>query len=103
IGLNAHLHKIQAADSPLCETCQTPETVSHYLLACRRFDTQRTKLRDTTKLSSLQIRYLLSDRSKHVKALMAFVRSSNRFPVIFGNEEDRSGESSQGNTQDTSV
>ena len=32
VGLNQFLHRIRAADSPLCRQCQCPESVEHYLL-----------------------------------------------------------------------
>ena len=44
VELNAHLHRIGQMESPLCPQCRTPETVSHYLLHCRRFIHCRNKL-----------------------------------------------------------
>ncbi|OSC98383.1 hypothetical protein PYCCODRAFT_1335524, partial [Trametes coccinea BRFM310] len=41
VGLNAYLARIRAIDSPLCLTCNTPETVSHYLFTCKRYSEQR--------------------------------------------------------------
>ena len=43
-GLNHHLNKFDMADSPLCDTCREPETITHYLLSCRRYDNQRIRL-----------------------------------------------------------
>ncbi|KAJ7727140.1 hypothetical protein DFH07DRAFT_722189, partial [Mycena maculata] len=44
VGLNAPLHCIKVVDSPMCTRCGVPETVSHYLLVCRRFITERSTL-----------------------------------------------------------
>ena len=53
VGLNHHLNKFNMADSPLCETCREPETVEHFLLKCRRYSYQRTRLE--TALNRLKI------------------------------------------------
>ncbi|KAJ7593221.1 hypothetical protein C8J56DRAFT_1045686 [Mycena floridula] len=47
---------------------------------------------------NMKIRHLLSDRSKHVKQLMAFVKATNRFPVVFNGSPPE--EASQGDPQD---
>ena len=46
--LNANQHRFGQTDSPLCSTCQVPETSKHYLLECRRYAASRRKL--TTSL-----------------------------------------------------
>lgn len=88
IGLNAHLFRCKASDTPLCANCGVPETVSHYLLACRRFDLERHALRVSTKLRDLQLRELLSVDSKHISATLTFVKASRRFPSIFLSSEE---------------
>ncbi|KAJ7760825.1 hypothetical protein DFH07DRAFT_719704, partial [Mycena maculata] len=40
IGLNVYLAWFGAVNSALCQTCQEPETVNHFLLSCRRYRTQ---------------------------------------------------------------
>ena len=42
--LNESLNRFGQADSPLCSICNTPESVEHYLLVCRRYVLQRRKL-----------------------------------------------------------
>ena len=42
--LNENLHRFDLADSPLCSICNTPESVEHYLITCRRYIAQRRKL-----------------------------------------------------------
>ena len=53
VELNAHMHRIGQKDSPLCPQCGIPESVSHYLLYCRRFSQSRSKL--TSSLQKLGI------------------------------------------------
>ncbi|KAK0477574.1 hypothetical protein IW261DRAFT_1338403, partial [Armillaria novae-zelandiae] len=36
-NLNGHPHHINAADSPDCNACNIPETVSHFLLSCCKY------------------------------------------------------------------
>lgn len=83
IGLNAHLFRVKASVTPLCSICEVPETVSHYLLACRRYNNERAALQLATKLRDLQLRELLSIHSKHIAATLSFVKASRRFPTIF--------------------
>ena len=47
VELNSYMHRFNQADSPLCQTCKIPETVDHYLLACRRYSKHRRKLINT--------------------------------------------------------
>ena len=60
VGLNKHLHRFNIADSPLCTTCREPETVTHYLLTCRRYERQRIKLkRRLNRLNITDIDHIL--------------------------------------------
>ena len=42
-SLRESLFYFKIVDSPLCETCNTPESVDHIFWACSRFTTQRIK------------------------------------------------------------
>jgi hypothetical protein len=79
IRLNAFLYRFHLAPSLDCPLCLVPETVSHYLLACPRF--RRQCLRLIMKLGSAQLslRRLLAAKSDH-KAVLSFVRDTDRFP-----------------------
>ena len=88
IELNAHLHRIGQTESPLCPQCRTPETISHYLLYCRRFAHCRNKLFSTIiSLGILTInkKILLgggnfpeSQQIKIAKALENYLKESGR-------------------------
>ena len=43
-NLHAHQFKRHIRDSPLCTTCNKPETTLHYLLLCPNYSVPRTKL-----------------------------------------------------------
>jgi ribonuclease HI len=45
VRLNKYLHQIGVVESPNCETCQSEETVEHYLLECTKFEDIRESLR----------------------------------------------------------
>ncbi|KAF9025480.1 hypothetical protein BDZ89DRAFT_953780, partial [Hymenopellis radicata] len=49
IGLNAHLYRIRTTDSPLCRHCGVPETVTHFIMSCRRYAAERSALRTSIK------------------------------------------------------
>lgn len=46
LPLNSILHKVNLISSPNCDTCKVPETHTHFLLECIRFEKQRNKLRE---------------------------------------------------------
>ncbi|CDO68734.1 hypothetical protein BN946_scf184652.g61 [Trametes cinnabarina] len=77
VGLNAFLHRIKAVSSPLCSTCQSAETVQHYLLTCRRWLAQRDTLRRAVG-RDLSLRSLLGT-AKHRGALLAYIEATRRF------------------------
>ncbi|PBK67692.1 hypothetical protein ARMSODRAFT_845923, partial [Armillaria solidipes] len=41
VPLNAYLFRSRAALSPNCPHCNVPETVTHFLLVCRRYSEER--------------------------------------------------------------
>ena len=62
VELNSYLHRFNQSDTPLCQTCNTPETVDHYLLTCRRYAQNRRKLSNCLQekgISSISKKILL--------------------------------------------
>ena len=46
--LRAHLCKIGCSDSSFCEICNSPETVTHFLLHCPQYENNRSLLKKVT-------------------------------------------------------
>jgi hypothetical protein len=46
IKLNSYLNKIGFNSSNLCDTCQQEETVEHFLLHCKQYNTYRQTMID---------------------------------------------------------
>jgi hypothetical protein len=46
IKLNSYLNKIGFNSSNLCDTCQQEETVEHFLLQCKQYNTYRQTMID---------------------------------------------------------
>ncbi|PBK71326.1 hypothetical protein ARMSODRAFT_853575, partial [Armillaria solidipes] len=78
IPLNSYLHRIKKTTSRNCDYCSVPETVSHFLLSCRRYTDERQSLRRRTKIANLQLRHLISTKSKHIHATISFINSTRR-------------------------
>ncbi|KAG0141439.1 hypothetical protein CROQUDRAFT_51678, partial [Cronartium quercuum f. sp. fusiforme G11] len=53
--LNVYLHHFKKATSKYCSFCGVPETVAHFLLYCRRFQTQQRTFRMKVKAQKLKI------------------------------------------------
>ena len=84
IPLRAYLHKIKVEDSPVCPHCEdAPETVTHFLMFCPRYATQRRELRSTLRLGQNLDLALLGDKAS-LSNLLRFVRKSKRFEEFFG-------------------
>ncbi|CAJ2507680.1 Uu.00g088660.m01.CDS01 [Anthostomella pinea] len=58
IPLNAHLYKINLAESPECECLEGPQTVEHILIHCPHLGDQRCALR--SELGHLDLKLMLS-------------------------------------------
>ncbi|SJL01510.1 uncharacterized protein ARMOST_04832 [Armillaria ostoyae] len=69
--------------------CANTATVSHFLLTCRRYTTERQALRHRTNIANLQLRHLISTNSKHIYATISFVNKTGRLPEYFKSNEDR--------------
>ncbi|KAF7350204.1 hypothetical protein MVEN_01323400 [Mycena venus] len=80
IGLNAYLHRFTLALSPCCALCAVPETVPHFLLLCPAYRRQRLELIMRLGTARLTLKLLLAAKSDH-KPVLAYIRSTNRFPL----------------------
>jgi hypothetical protein len=78
IGLNAFRYRIGQVDSPNCTHCNVPETVTHYLLTCRRFIDQRHTLKNTLK-RKLSLINLIGHKPPTTQ-LLEFINATSRFP-----------------------
>lgn len=77
IGLNQYLARFGRVNSSMCNKCNVPETVDHFLIKCRRYNAQRDKLKRDVKRPFITKRILLGS-SKHRKALLDFVDATGR-------------------------
>ena len=78
-GLYSYLHRFNAVDSPLCPLCQVPETVNHFLFYCRKYQAERTFLRNSLHPKPFTKTTLLSTKA-YGPAILGFVHDTGRFP-----------------------
>lgn len=82
--LNAYLHRIQKADSPICAYCgNAPETVHHYLLECRAHDDSRRSMSKVVYPGPKAMSILLSDPNV-ITVLFTYIHATRRFERSFG-------------------
>ena len=89
VELNVHLHRFKMKDDPNCQHSNTPETVSHYLLYCRRYCIQRQRLKQELRIEgvhALELKILLGGGSftlkkqkAVIKAAVSFIKETGRF------------------------
>ncbi len=83
-GLNFYLYKIGKHDNGVCEVCQEPEDISHYLLSCTEYILQRNILCDKIKVSivHLSLHKILQCNLTHQHALLNYVKATDKYKII---------------------
>ena len=82
------MHRFQLSENNLCDQCQVPETVEHYLLECNKYNQYRAQM--ITRLNKIQpnqidLKLLLggmqntnSKKKKIIQLLLQYVKDSGR-------------------------
>jgi ribonuclease HI len=84
VPLQAYLHRFKLVDTPICPTCgNEPETVTHYLLYCPTYTTQRRRLRRALGRDRSLGLEILGDEER-IKRLMSYVNDTKRFEESHG-------------------
>ena len=88
--LRQYLHWRQHRATDRCLKCRVPESVQHYLMACSRFTTHRTRLRAT--LSNLKLPFRMStllSNPRAIPVLADYIEATRRFPNAVPHPFDR--------------
>ncbi|KAG8928197.1 hypothetical protein FRC01_006320, partial [Tulasnella sp. 417] len=85
IALNFYLHRFARHNTPLCPTCEEPETVEHFILDCARYRRERSTLMNKLATTNpggdpFNITNILSNPEAH-KPLIKFLTATERFPL----------------------
>ena len=109
--LNGYLHRINAAETDQCACKQEKETVEHFLLRCKLWETQRQQLLQLGKTRRGNLSYLLGGKTrldnKDWTPNMKAVQMSIDFAINTGRldtqitTQDTQGTQSTQDTQDT--
>ena len=86
--LNESMHRFGHNENPNCNNCNTPETVEHYLMACRKYNQHRRKLfmaLNKEGIQNINMRTLLGgsqttqDKQKSIaEHLRTYIKESQR-------------------------
>ncbi|KAJ7903939.1 hypothetical protein B0H13DRAFT_1577011, partial [Mycena leptocephala] len=77
IAINAWLHKIHRAESPLCQTCQRREDVPHFIFFCSRFTHHHVHLHAALGRKATSLGFLLMNE-KGIRHRLCYVHATNR-------------------------
>ena len=69
--LNMHLHKLGLHNSGLCDFCEEPETVKHYLLDCLKYQHLQENLIDFAMKNNIKL------------TIESLLKNRNIFPIIY--------------------
>ncbi|KAJ6597869.1 hypothetical protein B0H10DRAFT_2325309, partial [Mycena sp. CBHHK59/15] len=72
--------KIHRAESPLCQTCQRREDVSHFLFFCSRFHHHHVPLRTALGRRANSIGFLLTT-DKGIRHILHYIHATNHLPI----------------------
>ena len=79
IGLNENLRKINRHETGLCDLCDSPETIEHFLCSCPRYIISRSMMVTEADINEENILNLLSSSDiSHQKALVNYVYRTQR-------------------------
>ncbi|KAG0139339.1 hypothetical protein CROQUDRAFT_101707 [Cronartium quercuum f. sp. fusiforme G11] len=82
-ALNANLHRLNLSDTDLCPTCKVPETTTHFLLYCKRYNVQRRDVQKQAKKAEIKTNLysvnILSDSPIILPLLSNYVLHAKRF------------------------
>jgi len=77
-GLNSHLFRHGRNPSGLCAQCNTTQTVTQFLIAYPKFQSQRAKLRKTTDKLGIRFEYSFLVSKTSVQLIDPFVKKTAR-------------------------
>ena len=66
-----HLHKIGLYNSGLCDFCEEPETVKHYLLGCLKYQHYQENLFDFAVKNNIKL------------SIESVLKNRDMFPIIY--------------------
>ena len=72
INLRAHMSRFEIGNTNLCDTCQTPETIEHFLLECNKYQAPRNAMINKLQqmnITNVTLKTLLggSNHNNHIK------------------------------------
>jgi len=90
VGLNVFLKKCKAVPSPLCRQCKQPETVTHFLIHCRRYLPARAALKKEVGKAANSVSRLLSD-PKLIHSTLRYISATRRLKDYTDLKTDSAG------------
>ena len=75
--LGDYYHFINKRPHNKCLTCNNVDSVGHYLSFCKKYDEERTKLKQNLKVKELTVKEML--KPKHTKHLIQYVKDTNMY------------------------
>ena len=79
--LNKYLHQRKIIEEPGCECGRGTETVKHFLLHCKKYESERRELKEAVKGRNMRLENLLGD-PKLVKDTLEYVERTGRFNFV---------------------
>ncbi|KAF8815749.1 hypothetical protein BYT27DRAFT_7079142 [Phlegmacium glaucopus] len=84
IPLRAYLHRFKLEESPTCQQCgEEPETTTHFLFFCTKFEGQRNKLKQELKRGRELDASILGEK-KSIPAVFRYIEATKCFEDSHG-------------------
>ena len=91
VGVNQYLYRFNMSNTENCSYCQESETIEHLLVACRKYQEQRRKLKERLKkykVMNINVKILLGGDDTYGKLNRAIVNATAEYINDIGRLND---------------
>lgn len=77
--LNYYLYVIKQHENGMCDICNVPETIEHYLSNCTKYNRERTIMKNSLKIQNVNVGNVMNESSKdNFRSLMRYIKDTKR-------------------------
>ena len=63
----------------MCDICNVPETIEHYLSNCTKYNRERTIMKNSLKIQNVNVSNIMNESSKdNFRSLMRYIKDTKR-------------------------
>ena len=90
-GLASHMYRFNMADTDMCLDCNTPETIEHFFVHCKKYEAQRQLLKDGLqhlKIQEFSLKLILGGSNHNALIKQKIIKLTSQFLTASGRLKD---------------